>query len=70
MLDFFKSIYNFLQMIIDLIGNVISGLFQFVAMIPQAFGVVTYSLAYVPAQLIVFVSAGIAICIILHILGR
>lgn len=70
MLDFFKSIFAFMQMLIDLIGNVISGLFQFVGMIPQAFGVVTYSLAYIPSQLVVFVSAGIAVCIVLHILGR
>lgn len=70
MLDFFKSVMNFFQMIGDLIVNIVSGIFAFFQMIPQAFGVVTYSLAYIPSALVVFVSAGIGLCIILHILGR
>lgn len=70
MLNALQSILDFIGMIGSFVSNLVTGLFSMITMIPQAFSAISYTLGYMPSQLLVFATAGITICIVFHIIGR
>lgn len=70
MLDFLTAIADFFGAIATFVQSVVKGLGFALAMIPQAFVLITYALGFLPSVLLVFAMAGLTICIIFHIIGR
>lgn len=70
MLNFLQSISDFLQAIGSFIMNLVEGVLFMIQMIPQAMGTVTMAFGYMPAMLVTFATAGIAICVVFHLIGR
>lgn len=70
MLNVLESILGFFEMLVNLIVNLVTGIFSIITLIPQASTLVNASIAYMPSVLSVFAYAGIALCIVLFIIGR
>lgn len=70
MLDFLQSISQFLQALGSFVLNLVDGVIFMIQMIPQAMGTVTMAFGYMPAMLVTFATAGIAICVVFHLIGR
>lgn len=70
MIEFFKSILDFLSMIGQFVTTLVTGLINLLAMIPQAFAMLTYSIGYLPSALLAFAAVAITISIVFLILGR
>lgn len=70
MLEFFKSILTFLATIGQFVESIVTGLFSMLQMIPQSMEATTNIIAFMPSQLAVYATAGIAICVVFHIIGR
>lgn len=70
MLEMVDSIITFLQTVVSLIQNFISGLLTLMLLIPQALVFITTSIGYLPPVLVVFAVAGVSICVVFHIIGR
>lgn len=70
MLDFLKGIVDFLTAVGSLIINMVQGLLSIFPLITQSIAFFTYVYAYVPSVLLVFLLAGISICVIFQLIGR
>lgn len=70
MLNAFTAILDFLSMLGNYLGNVITGLASMLNIIPQAFTTINYAIGYMPDVLMIFATAGIGICVVFHIIGR
>lgn len=70
MLDFLKAIVDAIIGFTHFVTNLVSGLINALALIPEAFVLLEYSLAFVPSVLLVFAMAGLTICVVFHIIGR
>lgn len=70
MLNVFESILTFLATIGQFIESIVTGLFSMLQMIPQSMEATANIISYMPSQLAVYATAGIAICVVFHIIGR
>lgn len=70
MLDFLSGIADAIVTCINFLFNVISGMVQFLAMIPQFLSYATSVLAYIPSPLVVFISVGLTASVLLLVIGR
>lgn len=70
MLDFLTSIGDTLSAFLSYCLNLIHGLVYMIGMIPKSMGIVNQSMGYLPSVLVTFAGAGIAICIVLFLIGR
>ena len=70
MIEFFKSVIDFLSMIGRAVTYLFNGLLQLFQMIPAAFAMLTYSIGYLPAMLLAFAAVAITISIVFLIIGR
>lgn len=70
MLDFLSAIGDTLSAFLAFVLNILSGFLYLVSMIPKAFAVIGLSFGYMPAILVGFAAAGIAICIVYLLIGR
>lgn len=70
MLDFLTAVGESFAAIISFIVNIVQGLIFLVGMIPKAFAVISISFGYMPAILVTFAAAGIAISIVYLLIGR
>lgn len=70
MLDFLQSVSEFFQAIGSFVMNLVEGVIFLITMIPEAMGTITLAFGYMPAMLVTFATAGIAICIVFHLIGR
>lgn len=68
--NLFKSIGDFLYAVVNLLVNVVSGLFQMISMIPAALTMLTNSVAFMPTVLIAFAIGLITVSIVYLIVGR
>lgn len=70
MLNVFTAIMDFFSMIGSFVSNIVTGLASMIQIIPQSLTAINYSIGYMPDSLLIFATAGIAICIVFHIIGR
>lgn len=70
MIEFFKSIFNAITTVFDMLSYLVTGLVQLFAMIPSGFAMLTYSIGFLPTVLLAFASVAITISIIYLIIGR
>lgn len=70
MLDFISSIGSAISTVFEIITTVISAIVSVFTMLVDGLVFITYCIGLLPTFLIVFATAGIMICIVLHILGR
>lgn len=70
MLDFLSAISSFFSTIGTFLLNIVQGLVSVIALIPQAFVLITYSIGFLPAALLAFALAGLSICIVFFVIGR
>lgn len=70
MLNVLQSITDFLTMIVDSVRNLVTGIASMLSIIPQSMTVLNYAIGYMPGVLATFALAGIAICVVFHIIGR
>lgn len=70
MLDFLQAISGFLQALGSFVMNLVDGVLFLIQMVPQAMGTITMAFGYMPAMLVTFATAGIAICVVFHLIGR
>lgn len=69
-LDFLIAVGETFAALMSFIVNIVSGLLYMIGMIPKAFAVISMSFGYMPAVLVTFAAAGIAISIVYLIIGR
>lgn len=70
MIHFFEGVFSFFDTILDMVKYLVTGLLQLFAMIPQAVGMLTYSIGFLPAMLLAFASVAITLSIVFMIVGR
>lgn len=70
MLDFFTSISDSISAFLSFCMNIIEGLGYMISMVPKSMGIVNASFGYLPSVLVTFAGAGIAICVVLFLIGR
>lgn len=70
MLDFISFLADIFETALTAINNLLAGLVQFVMLIPQAITFLTSSIAYIPAEIAIFVSIALVIPVVFLILGR
>lgn len=70
MLDYLRSISDFLFAIGSFVVNLVEGVLFLINMIPQAMGTLTMAFGYLPSMLVTFAVAGVAICVVYHLIGR
>lgn len=70
MIDFLKAIADFFSAIGSLLVNLVQGLLSIVPMIAQSLVFLTYVYAYIPSVLLMFIVAGIAVCVVYFLIGR
>lgn len=68
--NFIEMIINFLQSVVGMIGNFISGIVQMFAMIFISTGFLTNALSYMPAVLATVIAAVVSINVVYLIIGR
>lgn len=67
---FFEVIVNFINAIISVVTNLVSGLIQMIMMVPTALSFLTYSIGYVPSIIAVFITAIITVNVVYLFVGR
>lgn len=70
MLDFFQTITDALSTLFSLISNLVTGLVQFLAMIPQVFVFMGTASAFIPTFMVAFFVASISISVMLVVINR
>lgn len=70
MVEFFTSVASFFEAIINFVMHMVQGLIYMITMIPQGMATITMAIGYLPAALLPFATAGIAICIVYLLIGR
>lgn len=70
MINFFNGVISFCQSILDMVTYLVTGLVQLFAMIPQAAGMLTYSIGFLPSMLLAFAAVAITFSIVFLIVGR
>ena len=70
MINFFHGVFSFFETILDMVTYLVTGLFQLFAMIPQAVGMLTYSIGFLPSMLLAFAAVAITLSIVFLIVGR
>lgn len=70
MIEFFKSIFNAITTVFDMLSYLVTGLVQLFSMIPSGFAMLTYSIGFLPTVLLAFASVAITISIVYLIIGR
>ena len=70
MINFFEGVYSFFKTILDMVTYLVTGLVQLFAMIPQAVGMLTYSICFLPSMLLAFAAVAITLSIVFLIVGR
>lgn len=67
---FFEVIVNFIQAVVSVITNLVSGLIQMIMMVPTALQFLTYSIGFVPSVVAVFITAIITVNVVYLFVGR
>lgn len=70
LIDFFKSLWGTVELVISLVISLVEGLIQFIKSIPMFISIVFGVLNRVPSFLLVFVSLTLLISVILILIGR
>ena len=70
LIDFFKSLWGTIELVISLVISLVEGLIQFLKSIPMFISIVFGVLNRVPSFLLVFVSLTLLISVILILIGR
>lgn len=70
MFQFFDGLVNFISSIIMFLVNFFTGLVQFFGMVASSLVFLTEAIGYVPPFLIVFVTAIVALSIIMQIINH
>lgn len=70
MIHFFEGVFSFFDTILDMVKYLVTGLVQLFVMIPQAVGMLTYSIGFLPSMLLAFASVAITLSIVFMIVGR
>ena len=70
MLKVFESFLGFFETIGQFVASIVEGLFSMLQMIPQSMEATANIISYMPTQLAVYATTGIAICVVFHIIGR
>lgn len=68
--QFLDSILSVFVMVINLVISFVQGIAQMVVMIPQALGMLTYSVSSLPPVLVVFATAFISVSVVYLVIGR
>lgn len=69
-INFFKSLWDTITALIDLVINLVSGLFQFIANLPTFISYLTKTIAILPGWLLPFCTISITVSVLFIILGR
>lgn len=70
MLDFLSAVADSFSALLSFVLNLVNGLIYLVGMVPKSMGIVNASFGYLPSVLVTFAGAGIAICVVLFLIGR
>lgn len=70
MLNFFSTIAESIGLLLQFLGNTISGLLQAIAIAFHSFGWLTVALGYMPSVLMGFAFMGLLLTFLFFILGR
>lgn len=68
--QFLDSILSVFVMVINLVISFVQGIAQMIVMIPQALGMLTYSVSSLPPVLVVFATAFISVSVVYLVIGR
>lgn len=70
MLSFLSSIVDSVTIFVKFLISTISGILSVFGLIGQSFAFLSTSWGYMPSVLLVFITAGLTIVIVLHLIGR
>ena len=67
---FFEVIVNFINAIIGVVSNLISGFVQMVIMVPNSITFLTYTIGFIPGVIAVTITALITVNVVYLFIGR
>lgn len=70
MFNFFRQVISFIEMLIDFIVQLVTGLITLLTLIPQGLGFLFQIITNIPPILQVFALAAVSISVIFLIIGR
>lgn len=70
MISFLSSIGDAISTFLDVIVTIFQAIVSVFTMLIEGFVFITYCIGLLPTFLIVFATAGIMVCVILHLIGR
>lgn len=70
MLDFIAGIGNAISIVVQFITSTISGIVQVFTLVAEAMVFMSTLFGLIPPVVVVFASAGIAVTVVYHLIGR
>lgn len=70
MIEFFKAALDFFGMIIHFLEFLLKGIAQLLLLIPQAAGMLMYSIGYLPSVVLAFAAVAITLSIVFLLVNR
>lgn len=70
MIDFFTKIFNYISLGFQIILNNLQGLFYFFQALIKAPAFLLYAQAFIPTFLVGFFAVGLAVKVVMRIIGR